>query len=199
MGYAEKRGDYWRSRFKIESGKYGTVTSEDGATIRFRTKREAEKAANDAEAKVRARRWRDPSAGRITFGEYASRWYQAQDLAASTMQNYRRHIEEHLLPTFGGEVMPPTLAPPVTHPAGHHAPPPSLTVCEQDVRPHAKPKAARYSCSVNRMKMLFLAIAQCSCVLHRRHNCNQLSPGLRSALTPRCIRRPDHRPRERGR
>lgn len=34
------------------------------------------------------------------FGEYASRWYAAQDLAASTMQNYRRHIEEHLLPTF---------------------------------------------------------------------------------------------------
>jgi integrase len=29
-----------------------------------------------------------------------SRWYAAQDLAASTMQNYRRHIEEHLLPAF---------------------------------------------------------------------------------------------------
>jgi hypothetical protein len=101
MGYAEKRGDYWRGRYKIEPGKYGTVASGDGATIRFRTKRDAEKAANDAEAKVRARRWRNPSAGRITFGEYASRWYQAQDLAASTMQNYRRHIEEHLLPTFG--------------------------------------------------------------------------------------------------
>jgi integrase len=36
----------------------------------------------------------------MPFGEYASRWYAAQDLAASTMQNYRRHIEEHLLPTF---------------------------------------------------------------------------------------------------
>jgi integrase len=34
------------------------------------------------------------------LGEYASRWYEAQDLAASTLQNYRRHIEEHLLPTF---------------------------------------------------------------------------------------------------
>jgi hypothetical protein len=44
--------------------------------------------------------WRDPAAGRITFGDYASRWYEAQDLAASTMQNYRRHIEEHLLPAF---------------------------------------------------------------------------------------------------
>jgi hypothetical protein len=31
---------------------------------------------------------------------FVSRWYAAQDLAASTMQNYRHHIEEHLLPTF---------------------------------------------------------------------------------------------------
>ena len=44
--------------------------------------------------------WRDPNAGQETFGEYANRWYAAQDLAASTMQNYRRHIEEHLLPDF---------------------------------------------------------------------------------------------------
>ena len=36
----------------------------------------------------------------MTFGDYVSRWYAAQDLAASTMQNYRRHIEEHLLPVF---------------------------------------------------------------------------------------------------
>ncbi|MFC0527249.1 LacI family DNA-binding transcriptional regulator [Phytohabitans kaempferiae] len=100
MGYAEKRGDYWRGRYKIASGKYGTVKNEAGAVIRFRTRREAEQAANDAEAKVRAGTSRNPSAGRITFGEYVNRWYAAQDLALSTMQNYRRHIEEHLLPEF---------------------------------------------------------------------------------------------------
>lgn len=100
MGYAEKRGGYWRGRYKIERGKYGTVCDSNGATIRFRTKREAEQAANDKEAEVRGGRWRNPSAGRVTFGQYVSRWYEAQDLAASTLQNYRRHIEEHLLPTF---------------------------------------------------------------------------------------------------
>jgi hypothetical protein len=63
-------------------------------------KREAEKAAQDAEANVRAGKWKDPAAERITFGDCASRWYEAQDLAMSTMQNYRRHIEEHLLPAF---------------------------------------------------------------------------------------------------
>ncbi len=100
MGFAEKRGDYWRGRYKIAPGRYGTVADANGRTIRFPTKRKAEKAADEAEAKVRNGEWRDPSAGRITFGEYASRWYEAQDLAASTLQNYRRHIEEHLLPTF---------------------------------------------------------------------------------------------------
>ena len=44
--------------------------------------------------------WPEPSLGRETFGEYAKRWYEAQDLAASTMQNYKRHIEKHLLPEF---------------------------------------------------------------------------------------------------
>ncbi|MFF1679064.1 LacI family DNA-binding transcriptional regulator [Streptomyces sp. NPDC058256] len=100
MGFAEDRGTYWRGRYKISTGKYGTVADESGDTIRFRTKREAKQAADAEEAKVRNGGWKDPAAGKVTFGEYASRWYAAQDLAASTMQNYRRHLEEHLLPEF---------------------------------------------------------------------------------------------------
>ncbi|QSB14558.1 LacI family DNA-binding transcriptional regulator [Natronosporangium hydrolyticum] len=101
MGYAENRGSYWRGRYKIGAGRYGTVCNAHGETIRFRTKREAKQAADAEEAKIRAGSWRDPAAGQVTFGAYASRWYAAQDLAASTMQNYRRHLEEHLLPEFG--------------------------------------------------------------------------------------------------
>ncbi|GGU00721.1 hypothetical protein GCM10010289_21810 [Streptomyces violascens] len=36
--------------------------------------------------------------GEIAFGEYVNGWCATQDLAASTMRNCRRHIEEHLLP-----------------------------------------------------------------------------------------------------
>lgn len=100
MGFAENRKTYWRGRYKIAPGKYGTVADQNGDAIRFRTKREAKQAADAEEAKVRAGSWKDPSAGQVTFGEYASRWYAVQDLAASTMQNYRRHLEEHLLPEF---------------------------------------------------------------------------------------------------
>jgi len=105
MGYGEKRGDYWRARYKIAPGKYRTLADGNGELLRFRTKRAAEQAANEEEAKVRGGRWHDPAAARITFGEYANRWYARQDLAASTMQNYRRHIENHLLPAFEDTVL----------------------------------------------------------------------------------------------
>ncbi|WP_326748612.1 LacI family DNA-binding transcriptional regulator [Streptomyces virginiae] len=102
MGFAENRGDYWRGRYKAAPGKYPAVTDDNGKTIRFRTKRAAEKAAAVEEEKVltASQAVPAPEAERVTFGAYASRWYEAQDLAASTMQNYRRHVEEHLLPEF---------------------------------------------------------------------------------------------------
>lgn len=92
MGFAEKRGNYWRGRYKTAPGQHNTVVDPTGATIKFATKREAKRAADEAEISFRRGDVRDPALGQETFGEYASRWYDAQDLAASTMQNYRRHI-----------------------------------------------------------------------------------------------------------
>ena len=97
MGYAESLGNYWRGRYKLAPGKYATVRDADGDAIRFRTKAAAKKAADAEEAKLLARTKKAPRE-RITFGAYVNRWYAAQDLAASTMQNYRRHIEEHRFP-----------------------------------------------------------------------------------------------------
>ncbi|MFE2046625.1 LacI family DNA-binding transcriptional regulator [Streptomyces sp. NPDC059477] len=67
----------------------------------FRKKSDALKAARDAESDVRNGRHRDPKLGHETFAEYANRWYGELELAPSTMQNYKHHIEEHLLPHFG--------------------------------------------------------------------------------------------------
>lgn len=119
MAYAEKResvkrGTYWRGRYKIDRDRVGIVVDANGETIRFDKKRDAEKAANDAEAAIRNGAARQAPVQDTLFGEYASRWYAAQDLAASTMQNYKRHIEEHLLPAFGdkpiGEILPSDVA-----------------------------------------------------------------------------------------
>ncbi len=110
MAYAEKResvkrGTYWRGRYKVDRDKVGIVVDASGETIRFAKKRDAENAANEAESAIRNGTASSPNSQKITFGEYVSRWYAEQDLAASTMQNYRRHIEEHLLPEFGDKVI----------------------------------------------------------------------------------------------
>ena len=105
MGYGEKvpspKGAYWRGRYLIEPRKYGTVRNEAGDVIRFGTKRDAKKAADEAESDVRHGRHRDHAAAQVTFGEWADRWYKSLDLAPSTMASIKEHIETHLLAAFG--------------------------------------------------------------------------------------------------
>ena len=107
MAYAElvpsPKGDYWRGRYKGPDGGYLTVQGEDGKPGRYSSKKEAKQAGDDAESDLRNGRWRDPKAGKITFGEWAAEWYAALDVHDSTMVNYRRHLEDHLLPAFGKE------------------------------------------------------------------------------------------------
>ncbi|MEV7953692.1 LacI family DNA-binding transcriptional regulator [Streptomyces sp. NPDC087532] len=105
MGYAENRGTYYRGRYKLEDGTYGTVKDSQGRTIRFQKKRDAKQAADAAEVEVRAGTHVDPTAI-PTFAEYVNKqWWPAQDLAASTMQNYPSHIQGHLLPYFGASLI----------------------------------------------------------------------------------------------
>ncbi|MFD8998607.1 LacI family DNA-binding transcriptional regulator [Streptomyces abikoensis] len=119
MGYGEKRKGYYRGRYWIGPGELRTVVDGNGKTIRFKNKREAAKAANDREAQVRQEAsLADPPtqsappirsvpgrAARVTFGGYVNGWYADQELAASSMQNYKHHIEEHLLPEFGSKAL----------------------------------------------------------------------------------------------
>ena len=100
MGFAERLADGWRARYKNADGLYVTLTGPGGKKLRFSTQNKAEKAADAEEAKIEAGIPKVSPVEQITFGEYASRWYEAQNLAVSTMQNYKRHIEEHLLPAF---------------------------------------------------------------------------------------------------
>lgn len=105
MAYAEKRGKgsnvYYLARFSAGNGEWPTAKDERGAAIRYRTRREAEKAASDEETKVRSRTWRDPAAGQQTFGAYVNVWYARQDLSSRTMGNHKLPIETILLPEFG--------------------------------------------------------------------------------------------------
>lgn len=114
MAYPEKRTGrggkiYWRACFQRPDRKaQGVVVDEGGRAVRFPTKTTALKAAERAEVEAyeEAKRGRyvppeqRVEAGQTTFAQFAEGWIEGLELAASTMQNYRRN-RAHLLATFG--------------------------------------------------------------------------------------------------
>lgn len=116
MGYAQhvrspKAGSYYLARYRMAGGRLGTVKDELGGSVHYERKTDARKAANDAEADVRAGRLKQAAAepDALTFGQWASSWYAALNLAASTMDNYKRHLELHVLPQFENTLLRPRL------------------------------------------------------------------------------------------
>jgi integrase len=90
-----KRGRVYDVRLRTPDGRPYKRT--------FRTKKEAV----DFEAAELARRgrgdWVDPTAGRVTVGEYATRWMSNRaDLRPRTRELYSWLLHKHLLPTFAG-------------------------------------------------------------------------------------------------
>lgn len=94
MGYGEKRGKFFRARWR---GPTGDLDGMSG----FLTKKAAEIYANDQEAAIRAGRYVDPRAGQISLLEWVNIWYPAQDLELTTMETYRSLLENIVLPEFG--------------------------------------------------------------------------------------------------
>ncbi|WP_320784134.1 LacI family DNA-binding transcriptional regulator [Streptomyces sp. CRN 30] len=113
MAYAEKRTargkTYFRACYQRPDRKaQGVVVDQDGRAVRYPTKTTAQKAAEKAEVdafeEAKKGRYVPPEqrieAGQKTFAQFVEEWIEGQDLAASTMQNYRRNLA-HLLPAFG--------------------------------------------------------------------------------------------------
>ena len=76
MGYAEKRGDYWRGRYKIAPASTPRSSrrerGDDAVPHRSATRSRPRTTRRRRSARMPGA---DPSAGRITFGEYANHWY----------------------------------------------------------------------------------------------------------------------------
>ncbi|KDN83439.1 tyrosine-type recombinase/integrase [Kitasatospora cheerisanensis] len=101
MAYAEKRGKYWRVKFKLPNGKYGSA-SEDDFGNRFTTEREAEQYGQALEADARrGRRVVNPRSGKLTFRAFATDWLDASDLADLSDQTYRSRVRAQLIPEWG--------------------------------------------------------------------------------------------------
>lgn len=95
MGWSEKRGKFWRARWKAPNGKIDGVSG-------FLTEKAADKYWQRQEADIDANRYVDPRAGQILFEDWVNTWYPTLDLELSTLQNYRYHLETWALPAFEG-------------------------------------------------------------------------------------------------
>ncbi|MFI7194924.1 hypothetical protein ACIBQ0_34790 [Nocardia nova] len=123
MGHANPRNGYFEARYRTAPRQFQTLKDPvSGRAVKFKTAEEAKRAADRAEieyelrerhsipdtpstamapvSRVRVRNSGGDPGGELFF-DYADRWYQRQDLAESTMQNYRSYLECHLLPHFG--------------------------------------------------------------------------------------------------
>jgi integrase len=90
---------------KLPSGRYqARHTGPDGvrrsAPGTFQTKQDARAWLTAQSAAATAGTWRDPSAGRERFGEYAETWLRTRELTPRTRAEYRKILDGHLLPTF---------------------------------------------------------------------------------------------------
>ena len=93
----------WGSVRKLPSGRFQARYCIDlvwhGAPTTFRTKREADAYLASVRSDVDRGSWIDPDAGKVTFGEYASRWLaERPQLRPRTRELYEGELRLHILP-----------------------------------------------------------------------------------------------------
>ena len=73
-----------------------------GAPTTFRTKREADAYLASVRSDVDRGSWIDPDAGKVTFGEYSTRWLaERPQLRPRTRELYEGDLRLHILPVLG--------------------------------------------------------------------------------------------------
>ena len=91
---------------KLPSGRFQARYCVDlvwhNAPTTFRTKREADAYLASVRADVDRGSWIDPNAGKVTFGEYSSRWLaERPQLRPRTRELYDGQLRLHILPVLG--------------------------------------------------------------------------------------------------
>lgn len=100
MAYAEKRGKYWRGRYKLPNGRYGSVSEDDDGQP-FRTKNAAKQFAAGLETDVRRQTFINPRDGRITVQEWSEKWLASIDVGPLSDKEYQLRLKNQILPEWG--------------------------------------------------------------------------------------------------
>jgi hypothetical protein len=95
MAWAEKRGPWYRVRYRDASG--AVLTTPD----KYRTKKEALEAAEEIDTDTRRGVFIDPKAARTSLGEWVATWRAAHHVAPGTQAKYDQYLDHHILPAFG--------------------------------------------------------------------------------------------------
>lgn len=94
MAYAERRGNTWRSRYRLPDGTWG---SEPG----FPTETAAVRWGRDQESDLRRGRAKDPRRGRATVSEFVPVWRESLRLGDRTAGSYAYLLRRFVLPRWG--------------------------------------------------------------------------------------------------
>jgi integrase len=95
MAWAEKRGPWYRVRYRDADG---TVRTSPG---KYRTKTDATQAAEDMDAAIRRGQFIDPNDARTLLAQWADQWRRSHRVAPSTQAKYDHYLDGHILPAFG--------------------------------------------------------------------------------------------------
>ncbi len=98
MGWVKARKGPTGTRF---TGVYLDPAGRERSAGTFPTAKEARLAAQRAESTVDSGEWIDRKDGRVTFRDYAERWYAGLMVEISTRVGYRSYLDAHFLPAFG--------------------------------------------------------------------------------------------------
>jgi hypothetical protein len=88
-------GDRYKVRYVDHSGRERSKTFPD------RQKKQADDYLSEVEGELRRGTYIDPSAGKITFEEYATRWLRSQSFDESTRESTGLRLRLHVFPAIG--------------------------------------------------------------------------------------------------
>lgn len=88
-------GDRYKVRYVDHSGRERSKTFPD------RQKKQADDYLREVEGELRRGTYIDPSAGKITFEEYATRWLRSQSFDESTRESTGVRLRLHVFPAIG--------------------------------------------------------------------------------------------------
>jgi integrase len=95
VAWAEKRGPWYRVRYRAPSGVVRTTPG------KYATKKEATDAAKGIDTDTNRGEFIDPKAARTSLHDWSAQWRAVHRVSPGTKAKYDQYLDNHILPAFG--------------------------------------------------------------------------------------------------